>query len=309
MSMIEGMSIVAGLALDGAALTDVHDLAPRHALIGQASFGPMALLRDLELRLGLVDNDASPAVRGARWSSRVMRLAAERFYARSHAVDAWGTALELLRWRDELVLAGWDGAPIESGGERLAALAELEAMAQPSLPPSEGDRLIAIARTLITTPSRVYARLRLVDAIELWPLRWQHVFARLAASGCAIEPYAVESQLALPDSDLGRLQRHDFSQPAMLTGDGSLVLLRADTPWEAAHATAALLRAFDDEDCVVIRGWGAAPLEAALSRQGLPSQGLRVTTTARPLVQLVSLAIELAFEPKDPFRILELLLL
>src|SRR4029079_19572103 len=122
-----GLKILCGLSLDGARLTEVEDLAVGRALVGCGALGPSGLLRDLELRLGLgaVRAGASRSVRIARWSTRLKDLAARgRFYSRSYEVDAWGTASELLRMRDTLVEAGWDGGALDGCGERLSQLAE-----------------------------------------------------------------------------------------------------------------------------------------------------------------------------------------
>src|SRR5690606_32807697 len=114
--MSHGLSIICGHALDGASLTPFDDLAPGEAKRGQATFGPASLLRDLELRLGLPSVELSRSMRIARWSARLAKLAdKERFFSKSYAVDAWGTAAELLAWRDELVEAGWAGTTLPNG--------------------------------------------------------------------------------------------------------------------------------------------------------------------------------------------------
>ena len=47
----------------------------------------------------------------------------------------------LLRWRDELVLAGWDGSLDPVASERIRDLAEVEGLAGPDLLPGFGDRV------------------------------------------------------------------------------------------------------------------------------------------------------------------------
>ena len=60
---------------------------------------------------------------------------------------------------------------------------------------------------------------------------------------------------------------------------------------------------------VVIRNGDGLPLDLALARAGLPTQGIRSPSRLRPLLQVLPLALELAFEPKDPYRVLELIAL
>ena len=61
-----------------------------------------------------------------------------RFFSGSFRVDPWSTAQLLLRMRDELVAAGWDGLPVADTG-RSAVLSSIDER----LPPMRGtsDRL------------------------------------------------------------------------------------------------------------------------------------------------------------------------
>jgi hypothetical protein len=273
------------------------------------------LLRDLELRLGLVHVGAPHSVRVARWSARLAELAPlGRFYSASYNVDAWGTASELLAMRDTLIEAGWDGVAPENGGERLAQLAEAERHGDMFLPPGLGDRLCTVAVALDAGGRPGYQRLRTVEPVSLWSGRWQSVFTKLLEGGCRLEPLEVLRPQAPATSDLGRMQRHlltggDFVPPE---GDGTVMFLRGETVWETAHATAGLLRGWQREQdgrTVVIRNGDGLPLDLALAGAGLPTQGVRSRSRLRPLLQALPLALELAFEPKDPYRVLELLAL
>ena len=119
------------------------------------------------------------------------------------------------------------------------------------------------------------------------------------------------------DSDLAQLQallREDPQSPTPATshrlqGDGSLILLRAETSRELADATAALLSAWQEPSTAIIRSGEKRPLDDALVAHGLASQGLDSMSEWRPALQVLPLAVELAFEPRDPYRVLELLTL
>src|SRR5882724_10756913 len=111
------MRVLAGLGFGGATLTKFDDVQLGRGTIGQAVWSPSQLLRDLELRLGIGAELASDAVRVARWATRLAELAPrDRFYSKSFDTDALGTARALLRLRDSLVEAGWDGQAIPDGG-------------------------------------------------------------------------------------------------------------------------------------------------------------------------------------------------
>ena len=116
-----GIEVWFGHALDGDSVLPQGDLAPGAARLGALCRGPGGLLHDLELRLGLVQLASSHGVRVARYGARLAALAPRgRFYTASHDTDPWGTAEELLRWRDLLVESGWTGAALPGAGPRLA---------------------------------------------------------------------------------------------------------------------------------------------------------------------------------------------
>ncbi len=293
---------------------------PRHVrpgAVGEVSLGPVGFLRDLELRLGLPEVDERGSARLPRWVAR-MRAAVTReaFYARSFEADSLGTGELLLRWRDELVEAGWDGKVLAGGVERLGALARLcddvEFPLHP-LPPGRPDRLARVLTELAVHPQSLYDQVLLVERLDIWSLLWRRVFVALEKNGTTVSQELLVFAPAAPESDLGKLQQmllEEMGAPpdAPVSGDGSLLMVRGETPTEAAELSAALL-ADERSDTLVIRCADPQPLESASRRFGLPGHGLTGTSSARPALQVLPLALELAFEPKDPHRVLELLTL
>ncbi|HEU4583751.1 MAG TPA: PD-(D/E)XK nuclease family protein [Polyangiaceae bacterium] len=276
-------------------------------------WSPARLLADLELRLGLASEPQPTGLRIASWQERLFSLASRApFYARSLAIDPLGTAEALLALRDSLVEAGWDGEDVPDAGQRLQALAELERHAVPELPAGFVDRLREVEQALTRFPHRIYDEVCLAEPASHWPLRWGRIFESLACRGTRV----VLSEEAVPgashDSDLKRLQvaleRGATDAPTRVDGDGSFVLLTADTSWEAARATAAILGELDAEHTAVIREGDGSALDHALATLGLPTQGLRARSSYRGALQVLPLALELTFEPKDPYRVLELLI-
>jgi RecB family exonuclease len=246
------------------------------------------------------------------------------FYATSFAVDSLGTAKTLLAWRDALVDAGWNGKPVAGGGARLDALAAIEAhalAANEPLPPGRADRLVRIEAELRdSSKHHVYDALTLVEDRALWPTRWRSVFALLEERGVLITQLAAEPTNAADTktgTDLAILQkmlRGDIpsrgkDEGSAIKGDGTLLLLRGDTPGDLAELTAALLAKHRHEAVVVRCGGSGALLDTALVRHGLPPQGQTGSSEWRPAMQLLPLALELAYAPRDPYRVLELLTL
>lgn len=293
----------------------VEPPAPRQGALGEPVWGVGQLLRDLELRLGLGAGDEVPteASRVLRWSARLRAMApAKRFYAASFAVDPLGTTQSVLALRDSLKTCGWDGSPIPNGGARLDALAELESLNELTVPPSGADRALSVAAALRHRAKPVYPKLTLGDIEATWPECWRRVFQELSRAGTQINVLRELQPQASHHTDLGKIQRAlraeaSPAEPVQLVGDGSFLRLIAETSIEAAGATAALLATLGEPNTVVIREREAAVLDHALRQHGLPSQGLHSSSPWRSALQVLPLALELAFEPKDPQRILELL--
>jgi hypothetical protein len=308
------MRILIGLELSGANSTGRAGLATGEGAIGSACWGPMELLRDLELRLGLSAVYQPNAVRIACFAARMAKLTdLGRFYSRSFAIDPLGTAKSVLALRDLLLSGGWNGRAIPQGGARLDALHELEHLEEPPLPAGDADRVAAVVAELARRSVSPYSELELVEAPEDWPACWQLVFRSLERAGTQLKRQNPPAPSAPADTDLGRLQRvllgASDSKPIELRGDGSFVVLRAETSWEAARATAALLSRLPAEGTAVIRECDASALDNALATAGLRTQGLHSVSAWRSALQVLPLALELAFEPKDPYRVLELVTL
>ena len=134
----------------------------------------------------------------------------------------------------------------------------------------------------------------------------------MAAAGASVTEPAQPAALAPPSTDLGRLQRAllDPKSPrAKLQGDGTFLLLEADTPLEAAELTASFARTRPLGDATFVVAAEGVTLDTALARQGLPTLGLASSSHLRPHLQVLPLRLALAFKPQDPFRAAELLLL
>jgi hypothetical protein len=281
------MRVLAGLEFGGATLTEFDALELGCGTIGCAVWAPSQLLRDLELRLGIAGDLESEAVRVAHWAGRLAELAPRgRFYSKSFAVDALGNARTLLRLRDSLVEAGWNGQIVPGRGARLEAIAELESHAVTPLPFGYADRLAQVARSLETRRALFYAEVALAEPVRLWSARWQTVFRSLERDGTILSRHDPVFAGAAADSDLGRaqaaLKASASPEPVPLRGDGSLVLMTAKTSWEAARTTAALLATLPAERTVVIREDDVTALDNALSAHGSRTQGWRSVSTRRP---------------------------
>ena len=167
--------------------------------------GPLGLLNILETQTGLLREEPSGADRVLQYRELLKRLDhPDRFYHRSFAVDALGTASTLLAWRDEWHLRGWARDQVQplasSASRRLRDMADLEVAARGKLAPSMGERLALVESTLARLPCRI-ERLNQQEPLSWWPQSWQRVLHHLSP----VEPIEL-CRNAAPDSLLGQLQ-------------------------------------------------------------------------------------------------------
>ena len=173
---VGGLKITFGLDLDG-----YQDLQPRDRF-NESICGPQGFLRLLELRLGLASKPAIAAGRIVQYRQFLQKAASikERFYTASFAKDPPAVAETLLRWRDELVLAGWDGSPDPAASQRICDLAEVEGLAGSDLLPGFGDR-IRNALTELDRRDPKFGTIEVLENRESLPLLLRKVFAKLGA--------------------------------------------------------------------------------------------------------------------------------
>lgn len=96
---------------------------------GEIHTGSSGLLEEMELRAGMSAPTVSTAERKVAYYKAIKRLlkrGARPFFKESFEKDGLGTASELLKWRDSLVLAGWK-AEISSEESKLRDIASIEA--------------------------------------------------------------------------------------------------------------------------------------------------------------------------------------
>jgi hypothetical protein len=199
---------------------------PEHPGAGRAALdqevvGPLRLLDHVETMLGLGRPRNAAINRIATYRRKLEACGAGRFWSASFALDSWSSTRELLRWRDELVEAGWRPG-VGLARSRLADLSAAEE-AGPSLPLGPADRLRAAIDALEVKADLRLRSIRLVDDRALLPAGWRTLLDALESCGVRLEQ--------LPEG-----------APTSLD-DGRLALLSADTELVAADALAAWLAA------------------------------------------------------------------
>ena len=240
------------------------------------------------------------------------------FYAAAFAADKLATAEELLSRRDELLEAGYSLAR-QAGREtppRIAILHELEDLVLDhtnnySLLPGPPDRL---NRLLAALADRRHPELTVLvhEPRNLLPSGLRRMLDRLESVGDTVEQLP-EPAPAAGTSDLKRWQRklrllltgQTDPTPGELSGDGSLVILRAE---RETHLAAYLARMVGDNTTWrpgVLMTERNQTLDNAMLMEGLPSMGVPSTSLARPSLQVLKLVPAFLWEPVEVERIME----
>jgi RecB family exonuclease len=264
----------------------------RDAAAGEAWLGELGLLERLETVLGLSGPVPSQAERAAALVPGLQRTVG--FWSESADVDPLGSARELLRWRDELGMAGWRGQ-VTGMPARVAALGGLNDDALPGLPERAWSVCNALSRR-----SAELGSLELLEPRAALPRVWQAVIARLKEQGTSVVEIALEAAPATGDLLAARERE---LHPGL---DGSLQLLRSDGPWAAAVETAAWLSTRSSlKDVVII---SPTPLlDTELRRFGLPTTGARQLGGGSSVLEVLALVLSLGWKPADPAVAAELL--
>jgi hypothetical protein len=266
------------------------------------------LLNLLETHLGLTGIPVSGARRAAAFLI-ALRAAdnPQRFYHLSLQSDELGTASQLLRWRDEWMLSGWDGTGAAGWPIRLLDMVAVEAFASASVPPGEGQRLAAVLERLQVRRVPI-EQVQLLDPLESFPPRWQDVLAQLPT----VSPLAI-SQPA--PGDLGRVQTACLAAASQvhvpnappLEDDGSVLVLRPLDVEVALHWLANHCRHAPGSARLLVAESGGASIDETFHVEGVPGCGFDEPSTLRPALQALPLALETLWAPIEPERLLEFL--
>lgn len=298
------MDIVFGLQADAGAWPDHGGTGCGSS--GAPVVGPSGLVEILETARGLGAPSTANVVRIAAYQAALEKLDGERFWTNSLVVDGWATARTLLRWRDELVDAGWEpGAACVS--RRLADLAAGEGAAA-DLPPGLSDRVAALVEDLATRPALPISRIRLIDAREVHSTGWRRLLNQLEACGVAVEQLSHEA--AAPDSTaLGRLQRWmKAGGPLAGEPDGTVTIATSASAALAAEVTGQWFADRGDAEAVLIaQDADTHLLDHGLCAAGQPRAGRSRASAHRGSLQILLLAFKVAWTPFDPRALMELL--
>ncbi len=291
---------------------------------GEVWTDPIGLLSLLETALGLTAPWPSEAERlggfmailasrlggGAAAAEGVGAAAPAPFWAASAQADLMGTARALLQLRDALRLSGWQGE--DFGLPRLQELADITQSVLPGLPERLEKVLQRLQQWNCWQPP--VDRIFLLEPPALYPRLWQDTFGVLRERNIEVSVEERSPAAAQANSNLAAYQQVLSSAEGSVSridkNDGTLQLLRAAGPALAAEHVAAWLKAIPEHERRRVVIINPEPvLDDALRRFGLPTSGAAGQTTDNVLLHILPLVLELCWEPPDPQRVLELLML
>ena len=95
-------------------------------IFGVAYVGNLGLLEQLQLRAGLHVSVLSDVEREAVYYNALMKNVKNTLFEKAVDVDPFGVAKKLLRWRDALVMAGWNAEELQDPNCKVSVLARIE---------------------------------------------------------------------------------------------------------------------------------------------------------------------------------------
>jgi hypothetical protein len=222
--------------------------------------------------------------------------------------DRWATASALLSRRDELLLAGWDGADSETLPDIVRDLAHAAAGRVFAFP-CEADRLHQILHALDAGQMLPPHECVLYDRPDAWPALWRSVLDRIHTTTARPPAPAgpAGSALATAQRFVGSGEKLPLAQDATFRylctrSDAAAIEFLVAALAQAPEKLPTTVICCKDDDLAV-------RLDACLLRAGLPTTGASNASRAHPVLQVLPLALALCWDPVDPQLLLDFLTL
>lgn len=162
---------------------------------GTLHAGNIQLLNQLGLRTGIHVEPASDMEREAAYQQAMTNPIKGTSFEKSFITDPMGVAGKLLLWRDNLIMAGWDGQCDDKSLNKLQLLAEIEKKAA-NMPQGMADYWQIISECL---QNKVVLR-KAIDEIQI-DCPWSEIPALVQRSITALEGhYGVKISKTIPDN-------------------------------------------------------------------------------------------------------------
>jgi RecB family exonuclease len=300
--------ITLGLKADGTTPETIKDA------LGEITTGPNGLLTTVETQLGIPSSEVPFTTRLIQYLACIDQVDhPEAFYHESYKADPFSVARSLLQWRDQWYLAGWQGTFSNDAPARLKDMAAIEALAKNAVEPDLGQRIQRVIALLPCNPIAIES-ITLRDPLADVPHLWQRLIKTIEATGATINEETATPPQANIDSDLGKLQRNLLAatnEKIHLRGDGSVIVLCADSPQESTPLTTLLTQSWQaqapDKTIAILAESRGDLLDDSLESMNSPRLGFSALSPWRPVFQVLPLACELLWEPLNPTALFQFL--
>ncbi len=282
----------------------------KNATFGERYVSYQQLFSMLELDFGIAYLPENFATRIAIYREKIAACDNnDRFFHSSFAIDPVGVTKTLLRWRDELCLAGARDLSCFSKAQsgRLRDLAEVE-KSGPVLPPGEAERIEKLTNALARGISGIQEIILLDDEAVL-PQIYRTFLQALREIGIAIKVF--EPELSYASGNLGVLQKALSSAVSSKVGapDATLEIVAIESDAVAAELLSRYIQSAAEVNRLVIDEYASSVLDLVAAHNGLPQQGFGESSALRPVLQLLPVFLSLFWKPLNVYRLLDFLLM
>ena len=275
---------------------------------GCRHMGPAGLLSFLELHLGVTGPSESNVLRVFKYRKALKKTAGGAFFEKSFSANELDVAEELLSWRDQLRLAGWNFTPEKEMPVRLRAMAGAEALA--GVADAYGDRFRIVLDMLKTGVKVPLDELIYFEPLVLLPPHIAALIRVMEHIGVGCSQFIVP---AIPGdgSDLSSLRSFILSttntgaRKSEVKGDGSLKLLMLPNRLQAGDLLAGLIRNQDCSDVVLISENNEIQPFLGLMKDGFPSPSVTVNDPVPSGVCLLQILTVFLWKPWQPHQLFE----
>ena len=290
-----------------------HNVSTTNRLsIGHMRLGQKGLLNFFENYLGLYSKEVHKTVRIRAYEQAIALTLGENpnlYISKSYAIDSWGVANQLLKWRDELVLANYE-FDVDNAldvSKRLYTLCLVEQNAN-DVPAGRSDKWLKVLETILERKVPPINELHVYEQESHIHPFFKHLFETLERK--SIKVIWEEFTRISNSTDLGQFQKKlsDSSLPKInAVNDGSLIVLKAFNDNVLAEYIGEMLVDGNQNQPILILPDRGELLETALINRGLPAIGYRTTESNGSIEQLLHLITVFLWNPLNPQKLLQYL--
>lgn len=272
-----------------------------NTLTGEHYLGDLGLLSEMELRLGLtrvLPSEEKREVDFYKVLDSYLKDHSDSFIKRSFDLDSLSVSKELLRWRDELILCGWNIKFSDSNKLRLLADLEQRLPEKTSVKSGFGDRWQCVLKAPKDS-------LRSLNIVVHFPE--EHVAPHILKlfselGGVSIEYTNYSTSVAKKDSDLQLIQKSLIERKGIadISGDGSLKVVEFDDYTQAIE----WVGASNPKINTVYVNKDNRRLDDFQMSMSNAASGASLSSTNPEVAQLFKLGCSLLMEPLNIYNLL-----